>query len=119
MKKTIKNNRLYCIKNDITKKWLLDNGFRYCRSFSDYEIDTYVKRFPVYKYNNETVILEGELRVALGDNRIFLNVFNAGHELEKYAPFYYSEYGNHEKVLEIIWKNFNKVLNKIGIDNKN
>lgn len=111
----MKNMKLEYNKNDMTKEWLIENGFKYCKAFSDYNTDTYIKRFPVYKYNKKTVVLEGELRVILGDDRIILNVFNADNGIEKYAPFYYSEYGNHKEVLKIIWKKFEKELNKLDI----
>lgn len=102
-------------KDNMTKEWLIKNGFKYCKAFSDYNTDTYIKRFTVYKYNNKTNVLEGELRVILGDNRILLNVFNADNGIEKYAPFYYSGYGNHKEMLKIIWKNFHEELTKLKV----
>lgn len=53
-----------CIKENITKEWLLSNNFKYNRIFSDKDNDIYTYRFPVYKHNNNT-ILECEFIVAL------------------------------------------------------
>lgn len=99
-----------------SKQWLLSHDFHYNRLFSDEEIEVYTYRFPVYKYEKFTV-LECELSVILGNDNTTINVYDYGTN-DRYAPFYYSEYGNYDKMLEIIWKNINSYLIKLGIIKK-
>lgn len=99
-----------------SKQWLLSHDFHYNRLFSNEEIEMYTYRFPVYKYEKFTV-LECELCVILGDDNIAINVYDYGTN-DRYAPFYYSEYGDHNKMLDTIWKNINSCLTKIGIIKK-
>lgn len=103
-------------KKNITKDWLLSNGFHYNRLLSDNEAEVYTYRFPVYKYNKYTV-LECELKIALGEDVINVNVYDYNTH-DKYAPFYYSEYGNSKKMLNIISHEINKKLKSLEIENK-
>lgn len=96
-----------------SKQWLLSHDFHYNRLFSDEEIEVYTYRFPVYKYEKFTV-LECELSVILGNDNITINVYDYGTN-NRYAPFYYAEYGNYNKMVEIIWNNINKLLAELGI----
>ncbi len=97
----------------MTKEWLLSNGFRYNRLFSDDEAEVYTYRFPVYKYNKFTA-LECELKVMLGNDVINVNVYDYGTN-DKYAPFYYCEYGNYDKILKEINKKIDIALKKIKV----
>ena len=103
----------YFMKN-LSKEWLITNGFRYSKKLSNEETNIYTYRFPVFKYERMTV-LECELAVALEDDEIKINVYDYGTN-DKYAPFYYCEYGNFEKMLIIIWKKIDTVLNKLQIE---
>ena len=105
------------IKKNITKEWLLSNGFRYNRLLSDDKIETYTYRFPVHKYNKFTV-LECELRVLLGEDNILINVYDYATN-DKYAPFYYCEYGDYDKMLKIINEKISRELKRLGIIYKN
>lgn len=102
------------LKKNVTKEWLFDNGFRFNRLFSDENIEVYTYRFPVYKYENFT-ILECELRIISGSDNVIIDVYDYG-TINKYAPFYYQEYGNYGKMLEKIWAKINKVIKALGIE---
>lgn len=102
------------LKKNVTKEWLFDNGFRFNRLFSDENIEVYTYRFPVYKYENFT-ILECELRIISGSGNVIIDVYDYG-TINKYAPFYYQEYGNYGKMLEKIWAKINKVIKELGIE---
>ncbi len=97
----------------MTKEWLLSNGFYYNRLFSDDETEVYTYRFPVYKYNKFTV-LECELKVILGNDVINVNVYDYNTH-DKYAPFYYYEYGNYDKILKEISEKIENALNKLKV----
>ncbi|MCM1254083.1 MAG: hypothetical protein NC321_14790 [Clostridium sp.] len=101
------------IKQNMTKDWLLSNGFYYNKMFSDNTEEVYTYKFPVYKYNKLTV-LECELRVILGEDVVNINVYDYNTH-DKYAPFYYCEYGNYDKMLEVINHRIEKELNKSKI----
>lgn len=100
-------------KKNITKEWLLSNGFRYNRLFSGDESDVYTYRFSVYRYN-KFVTLECELQVALGEEIISINVYDYNTN-DKYAPFYYCEYGNYDNILQEINGKIESVLKKMKI----
>lgn len=100
-------------KDNITKEWLLANGFRFNRLFSDEESEVYTYRFPVYKYDGFSV-LDCELKIMLGRNKVLIDVYDY-NTINRYAPFYYQEYGSYDKILEEIWKKINKVVRKLDI----
>ena len=106
------NKRSYR-KSDMTKEWLLSNGFRYNRLSSDTDTDVYTYKFPVYKYERFT-ILECELKVILGENRVYIDVYDY-NTLNRYAPFYYMEYGNYTVMLKEIWQKIDRELKRLGI----
>ena len=104
------------LKKNMTKQWILSNGFHYNRIFSNEEYEVYTYRFPVLKYER-FVVLECELRVMLGEDNVIIDVYDY-NTINRYAPFYYQEYGNYNKMLEEIWDKINKVTNKLGIKEK-
>lgn len=100
------------IKKGITKEWLLFNGFRYNRLFNIIDTEVYTYRFPVYKYESFT-ILECELKVILGEDNIYINVY--GYKtINKYSPFY-SDHGEYNIILKEIWIKIEKQLKKMNI----
>ncbi len=109
---TVNTHTSYINKN-IDKKWLLDNGFRLNRLFSDEETETYTYRFPVWKHNKFT-ILECELKVVLGEEEINVNVYDYNTN-DRYVPFYYCEYGNYDRMLKEINGKIEAVLKRLGI----
>ncbi len=60
-------------------------------------------------------MLECELKVILGNDVINVNVYDYGTN-DKYAPFYYCEYGNYDKMLQEICKRINKKLKDLNIE---
>lgn len=88
------------INYKLTKEQLLSKGFRFSRSLSDDENDVYTYRFPVFKYK-KMIVLECELRVTLGEEKININVYDYNTN-NKYAPFYHCEYGSYNEMLKII-----------------
>lgn len=101
-------------KQGMTKDWLISNGFRYSRVLSTDDTTVYTYRFPVYKYRSMTV-LECEISVILGEDNVKLNVYDYNTN-DKYAAFYYCEYGNYNKMLKIVWNKITDVLQKLGIE---
>lgn len=101
-------------KQGMTKEWLLSNGFRYSRVLSTDDEPVYTYRFPVYKYKN-MIVLECEISVILGEDNVKLNVYDYNTN-DKYAAFYYCEYGNYNKMLKIVWNKITDVLQKLGIE---
>lgn len=100
-------------KKNVSKEWLVANGFRYSKNLSDEETSVYTYRFPVFKYERMTV-LECEINILLEDGEVKLNVYDYGTN-DKYASFYYCEYGNYDKMLKIIWDKIKYMLNKLQI----
>lgn len=106
-------SKIKFFKRNMTKEWLSQNGFHYNRLFSNNDMDVYTYRFPVYKYERFT-ILECELKVILGEDNVYVNVFDY-NTLNRYAPFYYMEFGNYTLMLKEIWQKIDKELNKLGV----
>lgn len=102
------------IKKDITKEWLMSQNFKYNRTLSTDDSITYTYRFPVYKYKG-MVVLECELSVVLGDDHVHINVYDYNTN-DKYAAFYYCEYGDYNNMLKIIWNKIDNVLKKLKIE---
>ena len=96
------------IKPNVTKKWLQSHDFYYNQILSDDEdnLESYSYRFPVYKYGVYTT-LECEFTITLGLDDVLVNVYDYGTR-DRYAPFYCCEYGNYDKILNIIVKNIEK-----------
>lgn len=100
-------------KDDISKKWLVSNGFRYNKIFSDKDEDVYTYRFPVHKYG-DYITLEAEVAIFLNNGKVILNVFD-GRTRCKYAPFYYIEFGDYGNFIKEINNNIINELNRLGI----
>lgn len=108
-------NKYY--KKNVSKEWLNINGFRYSKKLSDEEASIYTYRFPVFKYER-MIVLECELSMCLEDGEVKINVYDYGTN-NKYAAFYYCEYGNYDKMLKVIWNKINLMLNKLQIERNN
>lgn len=59
-------------------------------------------------------VLECELRVVLGEDKVDINVYDYNTN-DKYAPFYYCEYGNYNQMLKIINDKIEYMLEKLEI----
>lgn len=97
-------------KTGVTKSWLDINNFRYGTIDGE---DVYRYIFPVYKYGTAP-ILDCELTLFMSDGEVKVNVYDHGTK-SRYAPFYYVEYGNYEKVINKINRTINKKLKELGI----
>lgn len=80
---------------------------------SDDKTEVYTYRFPVYKYNKFTV-LECEFKVVFREDIINVNVYDYNTN-DKYAPFYYCEYDNYDKMLKEINGKIESILKKLKI----
>ena len=99
-----------------TKEDLYNKGFRYNSLMSDMETDCYSIRFPVLKYKKHTT-LECELTVELQTGNVIINVFNYKTR-DQYVPYYYVECGRYD-TLEVIQKEINRYIKKLGIKEEN
>lgn len=106
-------NDMKFIKQNMSKQWLLTNGFHYNRIFSNEDCEVYAYRFPVLKCERFTV-LECELKVILGEDNVIIDVYDY-NTINRYAPFYYQEYGNYTKMLDDIWLKINTELKRLKI----
>lgn len=100
----------------ITKEWLSDRHFYYNKLLSDEEREVYSYRFPVYKYK-EFAVLECEICITPESENVSIDVFDGGTR-SKYAPFYYCEYGNYDKILRHIWNKIHITISKMGIQKR-
>lgn len=60
-------------------------------------------------------VLECEISVILGEDNVKLNVYDYNTN-DKYAAFYYCEYGNYNKMLKIVWNKIIDALQRLGIE---
>lgn len=107
------SNNIY-IKHNITKEWLLKNNFKYNRLLSDGEDIIYTYRFPIHK-NGYFITLECELSCIESDGKIKIDVYDYGTR-DKYAAFYYSEYGNYKPMIKAINNRIKSELKRLGIE---
>lgn len=84
--------------------------FRY--SFSDYDENAYVYKFPVYR-SGYFITLECELILFDKTGDIEINVYEYGTR-SKYAAFYCQKYGKNN-ILNVTYKNIEKEFQKLGI----
>lgn len=105
------------IKKDITKEWLLKNDFRYNRFFSTKDDTVFTQRFVllIADGNKKKPSLECEMFCYFPEGLIHVNVYHAGTR-DKYAPFYYSEYGNWDKILDLINKKIDNKAKRLGVE---
>lgn len=104
------------IKRNVSKEWLTKNNFKYSNILSDEDNEVYVYRFPVHK-NGFFTVLECEIVICLSSGEVNVDIFEYGTR-DRYAPFYYAEYGNYNIILEVINKQIETELKKFGIRKK-
>lgn len=100
------------IKTNISKQWLVQNGFRYNKSLSEDVIEIYTYRFAVHKYKNIPVLF-CEFSIDLNTGITGIDVYDENNNM--YYPFYHVEYGNYDTLIELINKKIAKKLNSLGI----
>lgn len=57
------------------------------------------------------------MNIVLGEDKVKINVYDYG-TFDRYASFYYCEYGNYDAILRIIWRNIEKQLRNLDIKEK-
>lgn len=92
-------------KLDVTKEKMKKLGFRY-----DNEVDGYIYKFPVYKYNKIPVLF-CKIGIAEETNRIWFNVYDNNG---LYMPYYNAEYGKN-MVVPLIEERIENEFTKLGI----
>ena len=107
-------NQSEYFRPNMTKDWLISNGFRYNRLFSGEDADVYTYRFSVFKYDCFTVL---DFKAILGESTITIDVYDT-NTINRYAPFYYQEYGNYDKMLKEIREKINHTITKLGIEKR-
>ena len=105
-------DRLTYIMSNYSKKFLLDNGFRFNRNLSDSTEEIYTYRFPLISYNKIATI-ECEISVSATTGMVNINVINSSTR-ELYASYYNREYGNCE-IIKLMDIKINKKLKGLGI----
>lgn len=106
-------DRLTYIMSNHSKKFLLDNGFRFNRNLSDSTEEIYTYRFPVVSYKKSTVI-ECEISVSVNTGITTVSVINTSTK-DLYCAYYNREYGRSE-VVKSIDTHVNKKLKGLGIN---
>lgn len=104
------------IKRNVTKEWLAKNNFKYNNVLSDEENEVYAYRFPVHK-NGFFTVLECEIAICFNSGEVNVDVFEYGTR-DRYAPFYYVEYGNYDVMLKSINDKIENELKKLRIKKK-
>ena len=90
---------------NLSNKEMKDIGFKY-----DFYLQEYVYEFPVFKHNGKTVLVS-KLWVNDENFEVTVNVYNENGR--PYPSYYNRQYGK-SKVVEIIDKNIEKELKKLG-----
>ena len=106
-------DRLTYIMSNHSKKFLLDNGFKFNRNLSDSTEEIYTYRFPLISYNKIATI-ECEISVSTVTGIVNVNVLN-GSTRDLYASYYDREYGNYE-IIKLIDIKINNKLKELGIE---
>ena len=93
-------------KLNIDRNQMKKIGFSY-----DHELEDYIYKFPVYKYN-KVPLLFCKLGIDEETNRVWFNICDANNTL--YAPYYNGEYGCNS-IISDIEKVISSELNKLGV----
>ena len=105
------NVNSYCYRHKITKQFLINNGFRYSRGWSDEEGEAYVSYQPIYQYHGLATL---ELRIVLyddGDTRIdVLDCSTHG----VYAPWYRNESCDKYPIIKEVDNNIKNIMKHLG-----
>lgn len=108
-------NNTYKLSNT-SEENLKKLGFRYDRNTSDTTTTNYIYRFSVYKYEGKS-LLNCELIVDTHTKIVSINVYNQSGNI--YRPFYYTEFGNHDHIIDIINNNILNEFKKLKIKQAN
>lgn len=99
-------------KEDVNTKWLLNNGFKYSKEYSDVNSDAYIYSFPIYKY--KFISLYECILILYTDNgEVTVKVQDRNRNL--YPQFYYDSQNNHTKLVEKMENVILKELHRLDI----
>lgn len=99
-------------KEDVNTKWLLNNGFKYSKEYSDVNSDAYIYSFPIYKY--KFISLYECILILYTDNgEVTVKVQDRNRNL--YPQFYYDSQNNHTKLVEKLENAILKELHRLDI----
>ena len=98
--------------SDTSEEHLKELGFRYDRATSDNDITNYVYKFSVYEYAGKS-LLDCELIVNVNTKLVSVNVYQQNGSI--YRPFYYTDFGRKDTIVDIINGNVKKGLRRLGI----
>ena len=104
-------NNTYKLSNT-SEENLKKLGFRYDKSTSDNDTTNYIYKFSVYKYQSKS-LLDCELLVNTNTKIVTTNVYEQSGSI--YRPFYYTEFGGHDPILDIINNNILNEFKKLHI----
>ena len=104
-------NDIYKI-SDTSEDHLKELGFRYDRATSDNDITNYTYKFSVYEYGGKS-LLDCVLLVNVGTKLVTVNVYQENGSI--YRPFYYTDFGRKDTIVDIINGNVKKEMRKLGI----
>lgn len=96
----------------VNKEKLLLKNFHFSGMKSEDFCEIYSYRFPVYEYKGH-IVLYCELMLDKDTSDLSIYVFDKNNRL--FAPFYYSEYGSYDKILNVININIISKLAELGI----
>jgi hypothetical protein len=103
----------YKIKN-FSKHYLETHGFRYNTTFSNQDETYYSILFSACKWQ-DYIVLTGEIRVCIETGEVWIDIYDSPINRTRYAPYYYTEYGNFDPVIEIVNKNIQKKCEELNI----
>ena len=104
-------NNTYKLSNT-SEENLKKLGFRYDRNTSDNNTTNYIYKFSVYKYEGKS-LLDCELLINVDSKIVTTNVYEQSGSI--YRPFYYTEFGGHDIILDIINNNILNEFKKLHI----
>ena len=104
-------NNTYKLSNT-SEENLKKLGFHYDRNTSDNNTTNYIYKFSVYKYEGKS-LLDCELLINVDSKIVTTNVYEQSGSI--YRPFYYTDFGRKDTIVDIINGNVKKEMRKLGI----
>lgn len=105
-------------KRGMTRQWLQSHGFKLNLELSIAETDVYTYRFPIYKYEGQSMF-DCELHTTIPVNKRYANnvtieVLNS-QTGKQYYPFYYNEYGRYDALFAKLNKAITAKLTQLNL----
>lgn len=105
-------DRQYVIER-CNKIFLEHHGFEYKRVYSYPDDPCYVKRIPVYQWQNY-ICLTAEFKVFLISRTVRIDVYD-GNTKSYYAGYYVRDWGDVSPITDVIDRNIEKEMKLLGI----